>query len=154
LVPVYFNFWYYPTTPYYLNFIKFAAGNISKDEYLSFFGKNVLTNYRVADYVVSATRVDEKVFIWGDSPSIYALSRRFPPGKYVADYHIRDFSTNKETIKNLSFAFPKIVVILPNASPFPELFMFLRENYILVESIDEAQIWSSLSPQVRAIIAR
>jgi len=153
-VPVYFNFWYYPTTPYYLRFIKLATGNISKEEYLSSFGDNVITNYKVADYIVSATRADEKVFVWGDSPPIYALSRRFPPGKYVADYHIRDFSTYKETIKNLSADFPKIIVILPNANSVPELYMFLRENYILIESIDGAQIWSSLSPRVRAIMAR
>jgi hypothetical protein len=153
-VPFYFNFWYYPTTPYYLRFIKFASSKISKEEYFSTFGGNVITNYKVADYIVSATRADEKVFVWGDSPPIYALSRRFPPGKYVADYHIRDFSTYKETIKNLSVDFPKIIVILPNANPVPELFMFLRENYILIESIDGAQIWSSLSPRVRAIMAR
>ena len=153
-VPFYFNFWYYPTTSYYLRFIKLATGSLSKEEYLSSFGDNVIINYKVADYIVSATRANEKVFVWGDSPAIYALSRRFPPGKYVADYHIRDFSTYKETIKNLSVDFPKIIVILPNANSVPEFLMFLRENYILIESIDGAQIWSSLSPRVRAIMAR
>ena len=153
-VPIYFKFWYYPTTPYYLRFIKFATRQISKDEYFLAFGGNVITNYKVGNYIATTTRPGEKVFVWGDSPPVYALSRRFPPGKYVANYHIKDFSTNKDTIKTLSSNFPKIIVILPSSSPPPELTAFLRENYILTEVIDGAQIWNSLSARVRAIIAR
>lgn len=153
-VPIYFNFWYYPTAPYYLRFIKFATSQISKDEYFSSFGGQVLTNYKIGNYIASTTKLGEKVFVWGDSPPVYALSRRFPPGKYVANYHIADFSTNRDTIKILSSNFPKIIVILPNSSPPSELTAFLRENYILTNVTDGAQIWNSLSARVRAIIAR
>lgn len=153
-VPIYFKFWYYPTAPYYLRFIKFATRQISRDEYFLAFGGNVPTNYKVGNYIASTTKPGEKVFVWGDSPPVYALSRRFPPGKYVAEYHIKDFSTNKDTIKTLSSNFPKIIVILPNSNPPSELNRFLRENYILIEEIDGAQIWNSLSARVRTIIAR
>lgn len=151
-VPFYFNFWYYPTTPYYVRFVKFATKQITKEEYFSLFDEHVLTNYKLADYISAATRPDEKVFIWGDGSVIYALSRRFPPGKYVANYHIRDFSSNRETIEILSSDFPKLIVVHSDESTFPELTMFLRENYILVDNIDGAEVWSVLSARVRALI--
>ncbi|MFV1916913.1 MAG: ArnT family glycosyltransferase [Patescibacteria group bacterium] len=152
-VPVYFKFWYYPTTTYYFRFISFATTQITKDEYFASFGGQVLRNYEISDYVVGATRPKDKVFVWGDGTSIYALSRRFPPGKYVADYHIRDFSTPAETVAELELDMPKLIITLPEAPPFSELTLFLRENYILVETIDGASIWHVLSPNVRSLIA-
>lgn len=152
-VPVYFKFWYYPTTSYYLRFIKFTKGAISKEEYFTSFNENVPRNYKIADYIISSTRKKEKVFIWGDGSPIYALSRRFPPGKYVANYHIIDFSSPEETLENIAHDMPKMVVVLPDAPPFPELILFLRKNYILIETIGGAQIWNALSANVRALIA-
>lgn len=152
-VPIYFSFWRYPTLPYYLRFIRFATQQISKDEYFASFGSQVFRNYKVSDYIVAATRRRERVFIWGNSSVIYGLSRRLPPGKYVADYHFKDFSTPKETLSSVRQGMPKLVVILPDSRPFPELILFLRKNYILLETIDGAQIWSALSPTVRALMA-
>lgn len=152
-VPVYFKFWYYPTTPYYLRFIKFAGGALSRDEYLSSFGDDIVRNYKISDYIVSSTRKQDKVFVWGDSSVIYALSRRFPPGKYIANYHIRDFSSPEETMASFKPVMPKLIIILPGSPPFPELILFLRKNYILLDTIDGAQIWNVLSAGVRALIA-
>ncbi len=154
LVPVYLNFWYYPTVPYYLRFVKFAAGQIPREEYLATFGGNVNRNYKIANYLTASTKPTDKVFVWGDSSAIYALSRRLPPGKYVADYHIRDFSTSEETLLELSNNMPKMIVVLPDSPSYPELIFFLRDNYLLLDTIDGAQIWSLLNPSVRALISR
>ena len=151
--PVYFKFWYYPTTPYYTRFIKFASRQISKDEYLASFGGNVLRNYKIADYITRLTRKEEKVFVWGDSPPVYALSRRLPPGKFVADYHMLDYSSPEETIATLKSDMPTFIVVLPNAPDFPELNFFLRSNYGQTEVIEKAVIWRLLSPGIRALIA-
>lgn len=153
LTPVYFKFWYYPTTPYYTKFIKFAAGNISKNEYFETFGGSVLRNYEIADFLVKNTRKNEKVFVWGDSSAIYALSRRLPPIKYVADYHIRDFSTEKETVGGLKANMPSFVIILPDSSPSAFMNTFLRENYGQTLSVDGAEVWKLLNPRVRVLIA-
>jgi len=153
-VPYYFNFWRYPTVPYYRNFIKFATGKLDKEGYLSTYGSHVPRNYKIADYIVSSTQRSEKVFIWGDGSSIYALSRRLPPGKYVADYHIKDFSTQEETINVLNSDMPSFIIILPNTGLFSELTSFIKNNYVLVETIEKAEIWKLLNPNVRALIAR
>jgi len=144
-VPVYFKFWYYPTSPYYLRFIKFATGQMSKETYLSSFGGNVLRNYKIANYI---KRTDEtnKLFVWGDGVAIYALSRRLPPIKYVADYHLREFSSKRETLAALNLQRPEIIVVLPGADPFPQLGSFLSNNYyVTVTVIESAEIWKRVS---------
>jgi len=150
-VPVYYRFWHYPTLPYYTRFVNFALGKITKDQYLSTFGGQVQRNYKIANYILSLTKPEEKVFIWGDSSPIYALSRRLPPGKYVADYHIKDFSNLVEVMNNLRNSPPVLIVILPNSNPFSDLIIFLRNNYGLVEIIDSAQIWKLLGPNLRGL---
>ncbi len=152
LVPVYFKSWHYPISSYYLRFIKFASGNITRQEYFSLFDGNVSRNYQIADYIARSTRKEDKVFVWGNSSVIYALSRRFPPGRYVADYHIKDFSSPDETILELRQEMPRLIVILPGSDPFPQLHSLLRKYYILLETIEGAQIWSVLSPNVRALV--
>jgi hypothetical protein len=153
LVPFYFKFWYYPTTPYYTKFIKFAVGQMPKDQYLSTFGGQVPRNYKIANYITSSTKRKDKVFVWGDSSAIYALSRRLPPGKYVADYHIKDFSSNEETMSVLISDMPEFVIVLDNSSVFPNLNLFLRSNYGLSQEIDDASIWKLLNPKVRSQIS-
>ena len=153
-VPLYYRFWYYSTTPYYLRFIKLATGRIDKQTYLKSFGDHVPRAYQIADFITESTRRDERIFVWGDdSQLIYALSRRLPPIRYVAQYHINDFSSQDEVFEALKKQKPKLVIILPKAPSFPRLTMYLRENYILVNTLDGAQIWSLISPKVRGIIA-
>lgn len=151
--PVYYKFWYYPTTPYYLRFIKLITGQVSKNNYLASFGGNVTRNYKISEFIASSTRKGDKIFIWGDGSAIYALSRHLPPGKYVADYHIRDFSTEEETLGVLNHDMPKMIVVLPDSPKFPRLANFLRQNYIQIEVLDGAEIWSLISPRVRTLIA-
>jgi 4-amino-4-deoxy-L-arabinose transferase-like glycosyltransferase len=153
VVPVYFKFWYYPTFPYYERFFKLATHQISKWEYLDTFGSQVPRNYKIANFIASSTKPYEKVFVWGDGVPIYALSRRLPPGKYVADYHIKEFSTNQETIKVLTGDMPSFIVLLPGSETFPELDYFIKRNYGLAENIDGAQIWKLLNPKVRALFS-
>src|SRR4030043_1850382 len=148
-VPLYYKFWYYPTTTYYLNFVKFATGSINKDEYVATFNDKVSRNYRVARIVTSITNNEDKIFVWGDTATIYTLSKRLPPIKYVADYHINDFSSKDEVIKNLKSNYPKVIVFLNEGSPFPELKKLFVSNYILVADFEGAQIWKLSLPAVK-----
>lgn len=154
LVPFYFNFWYYPTTSYYTRFIKFAFGKIKRETYLSSFGDQVATNYKVANYIVSSTKPDEKIFVWGDTSTIYALTRRLPPIKYVADYHINDFSNQNEVLNALNKEKPSFVIILNNSDSFPGLRNFLTTNYGFAEKIDSAEVWKLLGPRIRALLSK
>ena len=150
-VPVYYKFWYYPTTTYYARFVKLSIGKITKEEYLSTFGNQVPRNYKIANYIISSSRPDDKIFVWGDSSPIYALARRLPPGKYVADYHIKDFSSPAETAAILTLEMPSFIVILPASQEFPEIKNLLFKNYGKVEEVEGAQIWKLLKPTLRGL---
>lgn len=141
-VPFYFKFWYYPTISYYQRFVEFASGQITKEIYFSKFSSHLNENYQVAEFLAKSLDKNDRVFIWGnDSSAIYSLSRRLPPIKYVADYHIVDFSTPEMTIKELETTMPKFIVTTPNSKPFEELSVFLDENYYIISEIGLSKIW-------------
>lgn len=152
-VPFYYHFWYYKTIPYYQRYAKLITNKISYQEYLASFGSQVPRDYKIADFLLKASNKNDKVFIWGEASPIYALSKRFPPGKYVTDYHIKDFSSDTETIKTLTNDMPEYIVIMPNASNFSGLEMFLSNNYAVVEDINGVKIWKLLSPKVRSLLS-
>lgn len=145
-VPFYFKFWYYPTYPYYTRFINFSSGNTSTNEYFDKFSKYTNTNYEIAAFLAKSSQKNESVFVWSsDSSTIYALSRRLPPTKYVADYHFKDFSTEKETIQTLQNNKPKFIVITENSHPFNMLNSFVNENYYIISEKDKYQIWLNIN---------
>ena len=136
------HFWYYPTLPYYRNFISFALGEKTKDEFFSTFGKEVNRNYQIAQFLNSHTAKNEKIFIWGDSPCLYALSRRLPTGRYTASYHIIDFNGFNETLKTLKEQKPRFIIDLQNENrPFPNFPQFLEKNYFLLKEENGAKIF-------------
>lgn len=140
-VPVYYKFWYYPTVSYYSNFLKFGVGRQNKNQYFQLFGQQVLRNYEVAAFISRITQKEDKIFVWEDGPSVYALTRRLPPIKFVAGYHIKDFSSLKEVANLLEKNPPKIVVYLPNSTNFSELKNLLERKYLLLTDIQGAGVW-------------
>jgi 4-amino-4-deoxy-L-arabinose transferase-like glycosyltransferase len=130
----YYKFYFYATVPYYKNFLDFALGIKSKEKYYEYFGGEVVKNYRLAKFIRERTGDDERIFIWGDSPILYALSRRLPAGRYTAAYHISDFGGYKETMESLRRVGPKYIVWMNSEKkPFEELMGFLRAGYVKLE---------------------
>lgn len=144
-VPFYYHFYHYPTGAYYLRFIKFATGKINKSAYLSSFSPTVERNYKIADFLVKSSTPAQTVFMWDpDAPTVYALSRRFPPIKYVADYHIIDFSSKSEVADALWTNPPKFI-ILSSDHPFEEIISLIKTNYVKVSDIENVSIWSKIN---------
>lgn len=141
LVPIYFNYWYYPVTPYYEKFINLTSRKISKNEYLLSFSSETPRNYKIADYISKSTLPEDKIFVWGDDAKIYALSRRLPPTKYVADYHIVDHHAQSKVLTSLIRNPPKTIIVLPESQKFLGLDSFLNEKYLETINIDNAVVW-------------
>ena len=152
LVPFYYKFWYYPTSSYYLRFVKLATGQLAKEDYLNSFDSRLSRNYQVADLVNKITNRKDRIFIWGDSANLYALTRRLPVIKYAADYHIRDFSSNKEVAGLLSAKSPTVIIVLPEAPLFTELRLFLANQYLLLAQVEGVEIYKILKPEVKSAI--
>lgn len=153
--PVYYNFWHYKTLPYYQRFVNFSLGKMDRQEYLASFGGHIPVAYEIAEFVIQSTKRDDSIFVWGENSSlVYALSKRLPPTRYVALYHINDFSSKEEIISVLENDSPKMIIILENSPIFRELSDLLRNRYVRVEAVDGAEIWSRISPEVHKQIAR
>lgn len=146
-VPVYFKFWYYPTFPYYLKFLKFATNQLDRNTYFSTFGKEVVTNYEIADFLVKSTTKEEKIFVWEKSEVLYALTKRFPPTKFVSGYHIKDFSSKNLEAQKVAEAKPNFIVLLPDSEGYPELVPILRTYYvpILLFSDKNVEVWKLIA---------
>ncbi len=143
-VPVFYKFYLYPTGSYYQRFINFATQKISRNEYFADFSPKVKRNYEIADFLVNSSTTSDKVFMWDpDSATVYALSRRLPPIKYVADYHINDFADKKDVASEIVTKAPKFIILTLGHS-FPELAPLVKTKYILVSQIGDANIYSRL----------
>lgn len=144
-VPFYYKFWYYPTLSYYLRFFDFSIGKISKEEYLNKFSENITENYDIVNFLNTSAQKDDKIFVWSnDSAAIYSLSRRMPPIKYVADYHLIDFLNSNAAIEALKKTMPKFIITTKNSFEFPELYQFIYQKYYIIRDTGKSQIWLSL----------
>jgi len=126
-----FKFWHYPNISYYKNFYQFVLGQKTKEEYFNYFGKETKHLYQTAQYLKLHTPPKEKIFLWGDQSSIYALSYRLPATHYFVSYHVVDFNGYQETIATLMKNPPSYIVINENEKkPFRELFSFISLKYL------------------------
>lgn len=153
---VFYKFYYYPTFSYYKNFILFASGRQTKWQYFENFDRRMQMVYEVAETVANRTGREDRIFIWGTAPELYALSRRLPAGRYTTSFHIRDFSGQQETISELEKKNPKYIIVLKDEkTPFPQFFRFLQKNYLYLETIHETEIWKAVSPTIlKALYAK
>lgn len=139
------GFWQYPVFSYYKNFAEYAFGVKNKEAYRNFFDNRVEQTYRISDYIRTTTRPEEKLFIWGDEPYIYALTNRLPAGRYTVAYHVIDFNGFGETVKAIEKNKPKIIIVMKYENrKFAELQAILANQYVLVKNIDQALIYKRL----------
>lgn len=144
-VPVYYQFYFYPTASYYQRFIYFATQKMSKITYFNSFSPTVNRNYEIANFLVMSSTPKDKVFMWDpDSSTVYALSRRLPPTKYVADYHVNDYSNKAGVAKELEKDPPKFIILTSN-HPYPEISNLLKKRYILITQIGNSDIYSRMN---------
>ena len=125
----YYKFWHYPTISYYQNFIQYQLGKIDKETYYRFWGETTVTNHQIANYIKDNTRPDQKIFVWGTQPAIYAISDRLPVGKYTVAYHVVDFRAHHQTMDSLISQPPPFIIYFPQAPSFPRLDQFINLNY-------------------------
>lgn len=136
----------YPTLSYYTNFLNFVSGKISRDTYYSWFDQKTLQTYHVANWLVEHTDKDERIFIWGNEPMVYALSERIPVARFIVDFHIVSFNAYDETMSSLQDAPPKFVVVFEESPEFPDLQTFLSEAYRFEIQIEAATIYRIAIP--------
>jgi hypothetical protein len=143
-VPVYYKFWFYPTATYYTRFVNFVIHKDSKSQYFNGFSVNTDRNYKIAEFLAISSKSSDRVFMWGpDSATVYSLSKRLPPIKYVADYHINDYSTKALEAVKIAAEPPKFI-ILTSDYPYLELAPLIKQKYILINIVGNANVYSRI----------
>ena len=137
-----YNFYFYPVLRYYTNFYSYILGRKSLADYRSSFGYSVNQTYQISDYIKNHTTSQDKIFIWGDEPYIYALTDRLPTSKYTVAYHISDFNGYQITIDKIKATLPKYIVYYPMSNrPFSDLDLLIEKYYFLSTIIGNAKIY-------------
>ncbi|MBU1129781.1 hypothetical protein KKE45_00475 [Patescibacteria group bacterium] len=127
-----YKFWYHQSLPYYKNFIQYVLRTKNKQEYWNFFGNHVIDNFQTAHYIKKNTNKNDKIFVWGDEPSIYAMSKRLPIGRYTVAYHIVDFNGFEQSFRQIKTYLPEYVVYCQNNNlSFPQLDSLLSNYYYI-----------------------
>jgi hypothetical protein len=136
-----YGFQTYRTGSYYQNFLALVLGQKDKPAYFSWFDARVNQTYALASQVVEKVSQEERIFIWGDDPNIYALSRRLPATRFTVSYHVVEKKAYEETLRALKEEPPRLIIVLDNAPSFANLMAFLGENYLFLGKEEGGQIW-------------
>jgi len=118
-----------------------VLGQKDKPAYFSWFDSRVNQTYALASQVVEKVPQEERIFVWGDDPNIYALSRRLPATRFTVSYHVVEKKAYEETLRALKEQPPRLIIVLDNAPAFADLMAFLGENYLFLGKEGEGQIW-------------
>ncbi|MFH0942748.1 MAG: hypothetical protein V1810_01100 [Candidatus Beckwithbacteria bacterium] len=139
------KFWSYPVFSYYENFIKYIARQKDVVEYRNYFDKRVNQSYKLGEYLLKSTNKDDRVFIWGDEPGVYALADRLPVGRYTVAYHIVDFNGYEEVMIAWDKQPPRVVIVMDyEQRPFKQLDLKLATDYVFAGKIERADVYRKL----------
>jgi hypothetical protein len=122
---------------YYSNAIQFVTGQKDVTTYQSFFDPNTPRDYALASFITHNTTATEKVFVWGDSPQIYALAHKLPLGKYTVAYHITENDAISQTQQEINKQRPTYIIALQETQLLP----FALPLYIMRYKIPGATIY-------------
>ncbi len=130
---------------YYQNFLSRVLGLKEISSYNSFFDPHVNQTYKIADFL--RQEKEGPIFVWGDEPLIYALSRRSPVGRFSAAYNISwQESRKKETLEKLHNTPPVFIFIIkPVHFTFSGLDNLINENYEFIRQIEDVSVYAKKS---------
>jgi 4-amino-4-deoxy-L-arabinose transferase-like glycosyltransferase len=149
-----FRPWFDPS--YYTNSFRFAANNISSDQYVSEFDPKAARNYAVASFITGCRDTDlrkkcderksagnEKLYVYADHPAIYFLSGKDPAARYITFFHIANRTSEKEqTLEQIKNSNPKFIVTeVPTPGSFKSLEKLLSSRYNLLAFYENMAIY-------------
>jgi len=141
IVIVAFKFYGYHDWAYYQNFLAWIGGRKSHEAYMQWFNPQVKNNYEIARVIKAGSGDDEKIFVWGDEPMIYALAKRLPEGKYTVAYHIKFYGVEAETMQALTASPPRYIVETSDMAGLPGLESLVNSRYKLEKEVGGANIY-------------
>ncbi len=130
----------YPVAKYYREFWQMLSGKITKQEYDFAFNNLMEDNQKIT------TLIDElgleKIFIWGNNAMLYAQSKTVPTSRFTVAFHIKDFDDYERTLDQVKAEEPKLIVVMKqDQDSFPQLNLYLKENYLVNSQFDHMNLY-------------
>lgn len=130
----------YPVIKYYQNFWQLISHQQTAPQYRDSFNYLMADNYAALSYLRGSR--DKKMFIWGTNPTLYALTKKQPVGKFTVSFHIKDLGLYEETMQAVAAYKPEFIIVMHNeVTPLPGLDQFIRSNYILFNTHTNFTVW-------------
>jgi len=130
----------YPTISYYQNWLLFASGNASHQDYVYAFNHLVENNDRVAQTYNFTP--GEVMYIWGTNPMLYALTKTVPADRFTVAFHVHDLRVYAETLESVRVAAPRVIIVMHDETDtLPGLQQLLEESYNLDQDLDHFAVW-------------
>lgn len=122
---------------YYENYISYITGRKDTTSYQLFFDGNTPRDYKLANFIKTATKPTDTIFLWSDSAQIYALSDRSPIGRYTTSYHIWPYPDRFEETRRVIENIQPHYIIVTSDAPLGDLILSYQQKY----QIDNAKIY-------------
>ncbi len=135
------NFRSWPLLAYYNRFWYYATGRINREQYWSDFNRLTTQNQLLADLITSRSLPEDRLFIWGTNPMLYALTQRIPTGRFTVSFHIKDLQAYAETLQAIEHNQPPLIIVMKEESPLPELATYLQQNYFVLENTEDMVLY-------------
>ena len=129
----------YPVFEYYQRFGSLITNKISTEDYRSQFDSLMTDNYNVTPVIMK--NKNPQIFIWGTNPTLYALTRKVPVGRFTVAFHIDDLHAHQETIDAVTRAKPEFIVVMKDQAPLPGLQELLMDNYLPNPNFTHFVLW-------------
>lgn len=131
------------TLAYYQNFLTYTVGAKNYYDYQQWFDPRVVRLQILANYLSSNANFGNKLFVWGNEPDLYFLTKMKPAIPYITAYHFLSVPGAVENdFTKLRQDKPQYLVTIDNiGEKYEPLSDFVGKNYNLVFSYQQANIW-------------
>lgn len=120
----------YAITEYYSRYFQLATGKISLDEYRGGFNWLVGQNAQIVPIIQRESNEQDRIFIWGTNPMLYAQSKRSPATRFTVAFHIHDLKVYEQTMQEIKDNKPVFIIVMKEESTLPGLSVYLQDHYI------------------------
>src|SRR5690606_16791118 len=98
-------------------------------------------NNQVAEEIVRNSTSDERIFIWGTNPMLYALTQRVPASRFTVAFHIHDLKVYEQTLNEIKTHEPAYIVVMRKESTWAELDDYTYDTYVLTTHAVETLVY-------------
>jgi len=103
-------------------------------------------NYAVADYLKERMTQEDSLFVWSSDVAIYNITDKLlTGGKYMVNFHVRDWNAWNEVITNLEENRPTYIVLLPDLMEFEAITNMLMREYLPPVMIEGAMVYRRIA---------